>query len=145
MNVSVYQIFSFISILIFSLILSVQDIRRLKVGVFIQWLSIFCALACHLIFARTEMWIFVLSSMIMGTFYFAVRKITKDKLGSADVWFGFFQGLFLFPKMIPICLCTEVLASFCIMNKRIGHKQFAFIPFMSFGLILTFILQIAFM
>ena len=114
----------------------------MEVGVYIQWLSIFCALACHLIFARTEMWIYILSSMIMGGFYFAVRKITRNKLGSADVWFGFFQGLFLKPVLIPVCLGVEVAAVLLIVNKRFGRQKFAFIPYMSFGLIVSYLLQI---
>ena len=80
MNILFYQIALALIILVFSLILSIQDIKCMEVGIYIQWLSIFCALGCHLIFARTEMWIYVLSSMIMGSFYFAVRKITKEKL-----------------------------------------------------------------
>ena len=79
----------------------------------------------------------------MGCFYFAVRKITKDKLGSADVWFGFFQGLFLTPILIPICLAIESIAALIIINKRFGKKKFAFIPFMSFGLVASYIIGIA--
>ena len=142
MNILFYQIALALIILVFSLILSIQDIKRMEVGIFIQWLSIFCALGCHLIFARTEMWIYVLSSMIMGTFYFAVRKITKEKLGPADVWFGFFQGLFLTPVLIPVCLGAEVVAVLVVVNKRFGYQKFAFIPYMSFGLIVSYLLQI---
>ena len=114
----------------------------MAVSIYIQWLSIFSALTCHLIFARTEMWIYILSSMIMGSFYFAVRKITKEKLGPADVWFGFFQGLFLTPLLIPVCLGAEAVAVLVIVNKRFGHQKFAFIPYMSFGLIVSYLLQI---
>ena len=139
---TLYQIVSSAIILLFSIILSVQDIKRLEVGIYIQWASIFCALICHIIFAREQMWIFIISSMILGTIYFAIRKITKNKLGPADVWFGFFQGLFLFPKYLWVCLAAEVLLALCVVNKKIGQKSFPFIPFMSFGLILSFIVQI---
>ena len=145
MNILFYQIALALIILIFSLILSIQDIKRMEVGIYIQWLSIFCALGCHLIFARTEMWIYVLSSMIMGTFYFTVRKITKEKLGPADVWFGFFQGLFLVPKMIPVCFGIECIITLCVINKRFGKVQFPFIPFMAAGLIAAFLIQVIFM
>lgn len=143
MYFSLYKIISFIIILIFSLILSIHDFKRMSVCVYIQWLSIYSALICHLIFARETMWIYILSSMIMGCFYFAVRKITKDKLGSADVWFGFSQGLFLTPILIPICLAIESIAALIIINKRFGKKKFAFIPFMSFGLVASYIIGIA--
>ena len=136
-----YQIVSLAIILLFSIILSVQDIKRLEVGIYIQWASIFCALICHIIFAREQMWIFIISSMILGTIYFAIRKITKNRLGPADVWFGFFQGLFLYPIMIWVCLAIETVLALVIENKKIGHKQFAFIPYMAAGLIGAVLIQ----
>ena len=142
MDISLYQIVSFLIILIFSLILSVQDIRHMKVRVYIQCLSILCALICQLIFTRTELWLYILSSLLMGCFYFLVRKITYNKLGSADIWFGFFQGLFLTPFFIPVCLGAESLAALIIVNKRFGKQSFAFIPYMSFGLILAYLIQL---
>ena len=113
----------------------------MTVGIYIQCASIFSALACHLVFNREGMWLYILSSMICGAFYFAVRKITKNKLGPADVWFGFFQGLFLIPKMIPLCFGIEVIVTLCVINKRFGKEKFPFIPFMSVGLIVAFIVQ----
>lgn len=145
MNITIYLIVSFFIILIFSIILSVQDIKRMSVDIYIQWVSIFVALACHMIFARETMWIYILSSMFCGAFYFAVRKITKNKLGSADVWFGFFQGLFLIPKMIPVCFGIEVIVTLCVINKRFGKVKFPFIPFMAAGLIAAFLIQVIFM
>lgn len=141
---TLYQIVSLVIILVFSIILSVQDIKHLQVGIFIQWASIFCALICHIIFARNEMWIFIISSMILGSIYFAIRKITKEKLGPGDVWFGFFQGLFLYPKMLWICFAIETLLALCIENKKIGHKKFPFIPYMSAGLTGTYLIQFFF-
>ncbi len=140
MNLSAYHISAFIVISLFSIILSIQDIKTLEADIHIQWASIYAALVCHLIFARESMWIYIVSSMICGAFYFAVRKITKNKLGPADVWFGFFQGLFLTPSQIPVCLGVEVAATLIIINKKFGHKKFAFIPFMSFGLIITYVI-----
>ena len=113
----------------------------MTVGIYIQCTSIYSVLACHLIFNREGMWLYILSSMICGAFYFAVRKITKNKLGPADVWFGFFQGLFLIPKMIPLCFGIEVIVTLCVINKRFGKEKFPFIPFMSVGLIVAFIVQ----
>ena len=144
MTVSLYQIFSFLIILLFSIILTVQDIKNLAVGVFFQWASVFCALICHIIFAREQIWIYILSSMILGTLYFIIRKISKNKLGSADVWFGFFQGLFLLPQMIAVCLTAEVFIALCVVNKKVGKTPFPFIPFMSAGLVLSYILQYIF-
>jgi hypothetical protein len=123
----------------------VQDIKKMAVSIYIQWASIFFALTCHLIFARKEMWLYILSSMICGVFYFAVRKITKNKLRPADVCFGFFQGLFLIPKMIPVCFGIEVIVTLCVINKRFGKVRFPFIPFMAAGLIAAFLIQVIFM
>ena len=145
MNITLYSITSFSIILLFSLILSIQDIKKLEVSIHLQWVSIFAALICHLIFAREQMWIYIISSMICGTFYFAIRKITKGKLGPADVWFGFFQGLFLIPKMIPVCFGIEVIVTLCVINKRFGKVRFPFIPFMAAGLIAAFLIQVIFM
>lgn len=145
MNISLYTITSFSIILLFSLVLSIQDIKKLSVSIYIQWVSIFASLICHMIFNREGMWIYILSSMICGTFYFAVRKITKNNLGPADVWFGFFQGLFLVPKMIPVCFGIEVIVTLCVINKRFGKERFAFIPFMSAGLIAAYIIQLIYL
>ena len=141
MDLSLYTIISFSIILIFSIILSVQDIKKMTVSIYIQLASILTALACHMIFNREGMWIYILSSMICGTFYFAVKKITKDKLGPADVWFGFFQGLFLIPRLIPFCFIIEDVVALIVINKKFGKKPFAFIPFMSIGLIVCYIIQ----
>lgn len=141
MELNLYQIILFIILMSFSLILSVQDIKKMTVSIYIQWASVFTALACHMIYKREGMWIYILSSMICGVFYFAVRKITKNKLGPGDVWFGFFQGLFLIPKMIPLCFGIEVIVTLCVINKRFGKAKFPFIPFMSVGLIVAFIVQ----
>ncbi|MCR4743585.1 MAG: hypothetical protein K5866_12040 [Treponema sp.] len=142
MDISLYQLVSLVIILLFSIILSIQDIKKMSVSIYLQWASIYSALICHLIFAPSQMWIYIISSLILGTLYFTIRKITKNKLGPADVWFGFFQGLFLIPKMIPVCLGAQVILALCLVNKKIGKKAFPFIPFMSFGLILGFILQL---
>ena len=78
----------------------------------------------------------------MGAFYFLVKKLTKEKLGAADVWFGFFQGLFIIPKLIPLCLLVEDCIAMIAINKRWGQKRFPFIPYMSIGLIICFILEL---
>ena len=141
MNIGLYQLLLFSIIVIFSLILSLQDIKKMTVRIYLPWAGIIAVLVCHLIFARETMWIYILSGMLMGAFYFAVRMIARGKLGMADVWFGIFQGLFLVPKMIPVCLGVECLAALCFMKKKTDRKTFPFIPFMSFGLILSFIIQ----
>ena len=141
---TLYHIVSLTIILIFSIILSVQDIKRMEVGIYIQWASIFCALICHIIFARQEMWIFIISSIILGTIYFLIRKITKDKLGPADVWFGFFQGLFLHPLMLWVCLAIETVLALCFTFRKNKQAPLPFIPFMATGLVISYIIQLIF-
>ncbi|MCR5284451.1 MAG: prepilin peptidase [Treponema sp.] len=138
---SLHLIVSFLIILIFSLILSIQDIKHMEVGIYIQWTSVYAALICHLILARESLWLFIISSMIMGAIAFFIRKITKNKLGPADVWFAFFQGLFLFPKFIPLCILIQALAALIIENKKFRKQSFPFIPYMSASLIISFLLQ----
>ena len=108
----------------------------------LQWSSIFFALLCQFIFALHEIWIFIISSLILGAIYFLIRKITKDKLGPADVLFGFFQGLFLHPIMLWVCLAIETVLALIIENKKIGHNKFPFIPYMAAGLIVAYLIQI---
>ena len=114
----------------------------MEVVIYMQCASNICALICHIILALQEMWIFILSSMILGALYFLIRKITKDKLGPADVWFGFFQGLFLHPLMLWVCLAIETVLALIIENRKIGHNKFPFIPYMSAGLIVAYLIQI---
>lgn len=142
---TLYHIASLVIILVFSIILSVQDIKRMEAGIYIQWASIVCALLCQLIFARHKMWIFIISSMILGAIYFLIRKITKNKFGPADVWFGFFQGLFLYPVILWVCLAIETVLALVVENKKIKNAPFPFIPYMSMGLILSYIIQIIFL
>ena len=139
---SLHLIISFCIILIFSLILSIQDIKHMEVGIYIQGTSVYAALLCHIVFARENIWLYIISSMIMGAIAFFIRKITKNKLGPADVWFAFFQGLFLRPFFLPFCILIQALSALIIENKKFGRKPFPFIPYMSLALIITFLLQL---
>ena len=141
MKVSIYQLISFFIILLFSLIFCWQDIKAQKIKVWLLWLSILCAFICQLIFVRRDIWINILTSLMAGLFYFIVRKISKNRLGLADVWFGFFQGMFLTPLLLPFCFGAESVAAL-LLNKKISRERFAFIPYMSFGLILSYIIYL---
>ena len=43
-----------------------------------------------------------------------------------------------------ICFAIETLLALCIENKKIGHKKFPFIPYMSAGLTGTYLIQFFF-
>jgi len=135
MPLSLYKCFSLSVILIFSLILSIQDIRRQKVNLFIEWLAILTAFLLQIFLNQKNILPSILTSLAMGAFYFLVRKLTKNKLGMADVWFGFFQGLFLTPFLIPVCLGIEALTAllfFLIKKNKTGPVPF--LPFMAIAL-----------
>ena len=119
----------------------------MSVGINIQCASIVCALLCQIIFICLDFWIYLISSLLFGALYFLIRKITKNKFGTGDVLFGFFQGLFLLPQLLPVCLGTETIIALCyifIINKSNKKAPLPFIPFMATGLILSYIIQLMF-
>lgn len=128
-------------IIIFSALCSVQDFRTMMINNYSLWAACFSVLICHLIFNRTGMWVYVLSSMIFGTFYYIIRFISKKKLGIGDVYFGFFQGLCIPLKLFPVCTAIEIILVLLVVNKKIGRKQFPFVPFMSVGLLISYIIS----
>ena len=141
MDLLIYKIISLVLILIFSVILSVQDIKGMAVNVYIVCLAILCGVINQLIFARNEIWLYILSSIFMGVFYFVVRKITRGRFGGGDLMYGLFQGIFLKPLFLPLCMIIEVLASLLFLNKK-REKAIPFIPFMSSGLLAAWLIQI---
>lgn len=150
-SVSLYQILLFSIILIFGVIESVQDLRSMKVDLWIQLFSIFCVVILHLVFNVTEFFTYIISAFAFGGFYFLIRLITKGKLGWADVIFGIFQGFCLKPFELPVCVIMEVLFPLIaiLLNKcfiLLAHKEIKtieripFIPFMVMGLVVTVII-----
>ena len=100
--------------------------------------SYVCVLICHSIFNFFEIYWFLISAFIFALLYFVVKKVSHDKLGVGDVYFGIFQGLCIFPQYIWICLCFEVIfAAIYFAFKK--SKKIAFIPFMSIGLLIAYI------
>lgn len=139
---SVYNIVLLAVIIIFSGICSYQDLKTMKIQDYPLWGACYAALICHLIFNREGMWIYVLSGMISGFLYYLIRLISKRKLGIGDVYFGFFQGLCLPFIWLPACILIETLSAFIIINKKIGHVAFPFVPFMSLGLFISYVLSL---
>lgn len=136
-----YFIVLLVIIIIFSAICSVQDFRTMMIDNYSLWTACFSVIICHLIFNRTGMWVYVFSSMIFGTFYYMIRLISKKKMGLGDVYFGFFQGLCIPFKLFPVCLAAEIILVLLVANKKLGKKQFPFVPFMSVGLLISYIIS----
>ncbi len=140
------QIVFLILLLIFSLIMSRYDIKTLAVPDWPYWAGCICLIGAGLIFHRFEIYLFLISALILAAIYYLARKISKDHLGMGDVYFGFFQGLCIGLRVIWVCLAVETftgLIAFLILylvKKEKGIKM-PFIPFMSAGLLTAFILE----
>lgn len=128
-------------IVIFSVFCSIQDIKHMEVNNYSLWCACGAVFVLQIVIDYRTCWIYLLSGVLSGLLYFAVRKISKGKLGMADVYFGIFQGLCLPFFWIPICIAVEILLVLIIINKRLKNQKFPFIPFMASALVITFIVQ----
>lgn len=135
------QALLFAVIIFFSILCSLQDIRYMEVSKSSLWCACGSALLIHLILNFKTCWIYILSGLAAGLLYFLVRKISKNKLGLADVVFGVFQGLCLPFYFIPLCILIEVILSLFVFAIKRNFSKFPFIPFMASGLIFAAILK----
>ena len=134
-------------ILVFSLWLSLCDIKSLQLplwGILTAGLTL---LAVRIFFYKWDSLYYLLSSAILTAIYFITKIITKNKLGSGDLLFGIFQGVGFKPQYIWICLAVETvsgLIAFIIVRagkKSLGTKKMPFIPFMASGLLVSFLVD----
>ncbi len=147
----IYNFLLFFVILIFSVLCSVQDIKEGRVWNFLILAACLLGFFIHLIFNPAGFHLFFISGLVFAVFYFVIRIITQKKLGLADVYFGFFQGICLPVKSLPLCILVEVL--FCLFfltlflvialarsdKIRLAKKKIPFIPFMAASLIIMFL------
>ena len=144
------QIFSIVIpaviILVFSIISSIYDIKFLAVPLWPCITGIILLLAARIIFYTQNCYLYFLSAALLTIIYFAVKLVTKNKLGTGDILFGVFQGLGFRPQFIWICLlCETILALIFFMIKK-SHsqdetKKMPFIPFMASGLFVSFVID----
>ena len=133
-------------VFLFSLACADQDIKEKKVPNLVLISAIASGLVLRCVFDINNLWLSALCGTGAGLFYFLVRLITHGRLGIADVLFGVFQGLIIFPLSLLICLLIECAAAgawFLILKLR--HKNLTrvpFIPFMAFGLIISYLISI---
>ena len=126
-------------ILVFCILCSLQDFKYRKVSKILLAAGCITQLVFLLIFARQEILVKGACGAVYAFVLFLIRQVTKKGLGMADVFFGLFQGLCL----LPLPLCLSVVIS-CVTGIIFGfivfkNKKLPFIPFMSFGLIISFL------
>ena len=98
-------------VFLFSLACADQDIKEKKVPNLVLISAIASGLVLRCVFDINNLWLSALCGTGAGLFYFLVRMITHGRLGIADVLFGVFQGLILFPLSLLICLLIECAAA----------------------------------
>lgn len=125
-------------ILFFSFILSIQDIQKMKITNLICYISYLTMLSCHLLFNINSIYQYVISILFFTILYFSAKQITDNKFGTGDILFGFFQGLSITFQVVWICLLIEVSSAvlYSFISKK---KKIPFIPFMSLGLLISFL------
>jgi len=124
--------------------MSRYDLKNLSVPNWPYFAACITLLIARLIFFHESLYLYVISALCLAGLYYLVKVLTKGHLGIGDLYFGFVQGLCLRPKAIWICLAVEVVSAliyyFCVLKNKKGEK-FAFIPFMSIGLLTAFLLD----
>ena len=138
-------------VFLFSLACADQDIREKRVPNLVLITAIVCGLILRCVFDIQNLWLSALCGLGAGLFYFIVRLITRGRLGMADVLFGVFQGVILFPVPLFVCVLIECLsAAVWFLILRLKHRdatgeksgRIAFIPFMAAGLIISYLISI---
>jgi len=122
----------------------------MSITLWIQIVSVIAVIIIHLVFNFRGLGWHLLSAGLFVAVYLLARKITGGKLGMGDVLFGFFQGCCLEMRELPLCLTIEVAAALIVLgmvgllkNRKLSEIQPApFIPFMSAGLIFTYLIYI---
>lgn len=138
---TIYNICLLILTFVFSLLLSIQDIKNHQVS---NWLLLGAGAVLFVYqaaFFPKLHWLFILTGIGAGLFYFIVRLVSNKKLGMGDVYFGIIQGIVVFKNLFWLCIAVEVLSAFIywLFNKKKENLQIPFIPFMSIGMIFCII------
>ena len=134
-------------VFLFSLACADQDIKEKKVPAFVLISAVAAGLILRCVFDIHNLWLSALCGLGAGLFYFIVRLVTRRRLGMADILFGVFQGVILFPLQLFVCVVIECVCAagwFLILkwrhiNLKSGARM-AFIPFMAVGLIISFLI-----
>lgn len=142
-------------IILFSFILSFQDLKERKVSWWIILLGdlIFFTLQLFdfgLLDGKVEsaFWLFPIQALCMFLFYLLIRIISGYKLGFGDVLFATLIGLsikwnYLYLTILVSVICVDLYFLILWKLKKISLRsiQVPFIPFMSAGLISVYLLN----
>lgn len=135
-----FTVFFLIIVIFFSIICSIQDLKQMSVNKILLIFANLSVAIFHLVYDLKTSWIYFLSAIIFGLFYFLVRKISKNKFGLGDVFFGIFQGFCLHPYLLSVCVFLEILSTLPFLKHLKKIKKFPFIPFMAFSLVITLVI-----
>ena len=152
-----YFIFNLLIILIISLVCSFQDIKYKLISNWIIFTGSGLMLACNFIFQRDSLLVSLFSSIFMLLIFLLARIRLVGKLGWGDIYFSVFIGLslpFLY-SMLAILIATITAFMYILLisiinnckykNKKIGDQllliKIPFIPFLSIGLIVSFLFK----
>lgn len=127
-------------ILIFSILCSLQDLKRRRVNNFLCAAAIISQLVYNLIFRTDEFFMYLITAVIAALLYFIVRQITHKKLGPADIFFAAFQALCLPPFPFFLCTLISILSALIAGVTVYKKKKIPFIPFMAAGLFIGYLL-----
>lgn len=134
----------FFVVLVFSLIQTVEDLRTMKVTLWVQLVSIAVAFGLRMALDFRGCWEPLVAAIVFGAVYWLVRKLSGGKFGTADVLFGVFQGMCLELVALPVCLAVEtgvgalVFAVAALLKRGRAPAKVPFIPVMAVGLAVSY-------
>lgn len=144
-----FFLFELIVILFVSIVLSLEDYLTAYINViliFTGFIILFLLRIINFSFLRAVLFLF--QGGLCMSFYIAIYFLSDKKLGPGDILFGFFSGFsilrwdFLWLSTVLSYAFFEIFYSVCKLKKiNLQNKRIPFIPFMSAGLIVTYILS----
>lgn len=136
-------------IFLISVISSFQDFKSRHINlIFILSGSIGIYISRSIFYSLSISWIFLVQGILLAFFYTIIYLFSKHKLGKGDIFFGFFTGISILKWQflwISISTSTFLFLIFYLIVRlkkiNLQQKKIPFIPFMSAGLIFTYILS----
>ena len=128
---------SFVLFILFSLILSFYDIKKLHVPLFVLIISTVSSFVFNLFLSCSLRNEFIISSFFLCIQFVSVYFISRKKLGLADVIYAFNCGLYLSFVQIYIALAISICSAFVFLLLKRKNKFLPFIPFMFAGTFFT--------
>lgn len=124
--------------------MSFEDIKSLKIRNFWFYLSYLFIFTFHLVYNLDSIFYYIISIVLISCCLLPCF-IFKNKMGKGDFLFGIFQGMSLLPKQVFLCVFFEIITVLIfviilVLAKKFDKsKRIPFIPFMSLGLLLSYL------